>query len=456
VPRLQVAMARRRSPLLDWLRRAQRARGVEVGLRCRAASAARLARRRGAARRAAHPGSGRGDELPHHRRTGEQQPADVNANPDHRWLTLSVNCRHPGRRGARLSRPASPGNREAGAAKPPRRVVVGPVHGQRSAGISRQARLRSWTRQLGWLRVPGDGLRHPRAGHVAHSWNDRVEHHHGEPDGRRAAGNHRNLLAPRLSAPARQRRSGVASFTMRSALPAALPVLQNEVGPIAVGYQDYSAPTLPTGMAPLTSGTIHASGLTASGTVASVLTTDLDCTLHAIGVASQMAGETVTVNLYSQWGGSPDGAILATIADAPLRVGYVELPLSAGVFLPAGGQVVVELVYSDPAAAPIVIGPDVINVTETSSTSIRPGRSADTHRPGVRRPADEPGDAWHRVAAAHRFRVPDRSPACVTPRAAPRAPRPARPPRGTRASMRARRPRARPPRRRCSPPPVRA
>lgn len=171
-------------------------------------------------------------------------------------------------------------------------------------------------------------------------------------------------------------RSGVASFTMRAALPAALPVLQNEVGPIAVGYQEHSAPTLPTGMAPLTSGTIHASGLMASGTVASVLTSELDCTLHAIGVGSQMAGETVTVNLYSQWlGGGPGGGLLATIADAPLRVGYVELPLSAGVFLPAGGQLVVELVYSDPAAAPVVIGPDVINFTETSSTSIRPGLS---------------------------------------------------------------------------------
>lgn len=171
-------------------------------------------------------------------------------------------------------------------------------------------------------------------------------------------------------------RTGVASFTMRAALPGALPVLQNEVGPIGVGYQDYSAPTLPTGMAPLTSGTIHASGLVASGTVASVLASELDCTLHAIGVASQMAGETVDVNLYSHWlDDGPGGTLLASIAAVPLAVGYVELPLSAGVFLPAGGQLVVELVYSDPAAVPIVVGPDVINFTDTSSTSIRPGLS---------------------------------------------------------------------------------
>lgn len=169
-------------------------------------------------------------------------------------------------------------------------------------------------------------------------------------------------------------RSGVASFTMQVALPSALPVLQNEVGPLPVGYQNYSATTLPTGMASLASGSVPESGLVASGTVASVLVAEQDCTLSAIGVASQAAGATVTVNLYSQWvGGSPGGALLATIANAPLQVGYVELPLSAGVFLPANGQLVVELAYSDPGAVPVVIGPDVINLATTSNAAVRSG-----------------------------------------------------------------------------------
>ncbi|MFM7244507.1 MAG: PEP-CTERM sorting domain-containing protein [Planctomycetaceae bacterium] len=165
-------------------------------------------------------------------------------------------------------------------------------------------------------------------------------------------------------------RSGVASFTMR----AALPVLQNEVGPLSVPFQTYSADTLPTGMASLTSGSVPASGLVASGTVASVLVADHDCTLSAIGVASQMAGATVTVNLYSQSaGGALGGTLLASIANAPLQVGYAELPLSAGIFLPANGQLVVELAYSDPAAVPVVIGPDVINLAATGSESVRSG-----------------------------------------------------------------------------------
>jgi hypothetical protein len=171
-------------------------------------------------------------------------------------------------------------------------------------------------------------------------------------------------------------RSGVASFTMRAALPSALPVLQNEVGPLPVPFQTYAASTLPTGMAAVTSGSVPASGLVASGTVASVLMADQDCTLSAIGVASQMAGVTVTVNLYSQWvGSSPGGTLLASIANAPLQVGYAELPLSAGVLLPANGQLVVELAYSDPDAVPVVLGPDVINLATTASASIRPGLS---------------------------------------------------------------------------------
>lgn len=171
-------------------------------------------------------------------------------------------------------------------------------------------------------------------------------------------------------------RSGVASFTMRAALPGALPVLQNEVGPIAIDYAQYAASTLPTGMAPLTSGTIDGSGLVASGTVASVLTSSQDCTLSAIGVASQMAGATVDVNLYSQWlGGGPGGTLLGSVVGAPLTVGYVELPLSTGVFLPANAQLVVELIYSDTAAIPVVIGPDVINLSTTGSTAVRSGLS---------------------------------------------------------------------------------
>jgi hypothetical protein len=171
-------------------------------------------------------------------------------------------------------------------------------------------------------------------------------------------------------------RSGVASFTMRAAVSGALPVLQNEVGPIAVDYAQYAASTLPTGMAPLASGTIDGAGLVASGTVASVLTSSQDCTLTAIGVASQMAGTTVDVNLYSQWlGGGPGGTLLGSIVGAPLAVGYVELPLSAGVFLSANAQLVVELIYSDTAAIPVVIGPDVINLSTTGSTAVRSGLS---------------------------------------------------------------------------------
>ena len=171
-------------------------------------------------------------------------------------------------------------------------------------------------------------------------------------------------------------RSGVASFTMRAALPGALPVLQNEVGPIAVDYAQYAASTLPTGMAPLVSGTIDGSGIVASGTVASVLTSSQDCTLSAIGVASQVAGATVDVKLYSQWlGGGPGGTLLGSIVGAPLTVGYVELPLSAGIVLPANTQLVVELIYSDTAAVPIVVGPDIVNLSMTGGTSVRSGLS---------------------------------------------------------------------------------
>lgn len=171
-------------------------------------------------------------------------------------------------------------------------------------------------------------------------------------------------------------RSGVASFTMRAALPDSLPVLQNEVGPLSTAYSQYAAPTLPTGMAPLASGTIDGSGFVPSGTVASVLTAPQDCTLSAIGVASQMAGATVSANLYSQWlNGAPGGTLLASIADVPLAVGYAEVPLSAPLVLSANQLLVVELIYSDVAAVPVVVGPDVINFTNTGSTSVRAGLS---------------------------------------------------------------------------------
>jgi hypothetical protein len=87
-------------------------------------------------------------------------------------------------------------------------------------------------------------------------------------------------------------RSGVAAFTMRPALAGQLPVLQNEVGPIAVGYADYAAPTLPTEL-----------------------------------------------------------------------------------LLETNQQVVVQLAYSDPAAVPVVVGPDVINFTAVGETAVRSGLS---------------------------------------------------------------------------------
>lgn len=171
-------------------------------------------------------------------------------------------------------------------------------------------------------------------------------------------------------------RSGVAAFTMRPALVGQLPVLQNEVGPIAIGYEAYAAPTLPTGMASLTSGTLHGSGLLASGTVASLLTSATDSRLAAIGVASQMAGATVDVSIYSQWlGGGPGGTLLASITGTSLPVGYVELQLPTELLLETNQQVVVQLAYSDPAAVPVVVGPDVINFTAAGDTAVRGGLS---------------------------------------------------------------------------------
>jgi hypothetical protein len=141
-------------------------------------------------------------------------------------------------------------------------------------------------------------------------------------------------------------RTGVAAFVMENTGDYGQTVLQNELGPL--GYSNNYLD----GQGPLGMAQAHAK------TVASVLTPGEDGLLMALGVATQVAGTSLTVQIYGDWGvDGPEN--LLTLQNFTLDgVGYQLLDLSDFITLTDGDSIIVELIYGDFDSAAVVIGND--------------------------------------------------------------------------------------------------
>jgi len=171
-------------------------------------------------------------------------------------------------------------------------------------------------------------------------------------------------------------RSDVSAFALASnPASGSIVVMQNEVGPIKQDFSNYSAPTTPTGMASLKTGMLGANPLSPSGTAASLLTASVNGTLTSIGVASLHNGANVTISIYGAWNNGPSGPALLTQQVDNLNLGYQLVDLNQTFSLTSNQTIVIELSYSMAHAVPIVVGPDVINYTNSGNSTVRSGLS---------------------------------------------------------------------------------
>lgn len=148
-------------------------------------------------------------------------------------------------------------------------------------------------------------------------------------------------------------RTGVASFELGSAAAYSPTVLQNELGPMAYA-NNYVAGQGPLGMA-------QRNELTA----ASLLTSDTDTQLIALGLASQVADVSVLVSIYGSWANGAPSDLLTQQTFLLDGIGYQLNDLSVPIDLMAGDEIVIELTYNVAGAMPVVIGGTGLNGYET-------------------------------------------------------------------------------------------
>lgn len=154
-------------------------------------------------------------------------------------------------------------------------------------------------------------------------------------------------------------RSGVAAFQLDNILPNQV-VLQNELGPMeyAGNY------TIVGGTSPAYTGSPLGMGYRAENEVASILTPNQDGLLVALGLATQVGGVTVKVQIFDDWlDGAPENPLLNVPETFTLDgIGYYEFALTGALSLTNGDSIVVMLTYLDENgdavahAVPIVIG----------------------------------------------------------------------------------------------------
>lgn len=162
-------------------------------------------------------------------------------------------------------------------------------------------------------------------------------------------------------------RTGVAAFQMESNGAYASRVMQNELGPMDYvnNYVDGQNPT----------GVFSAAGLTA----ASILTSDVDTRLLAIGLLTNVAQTNVTVDFFESWNNGPSN-LLSTETFFLGGIGYQMNPLTTPIDLLSGQRIVVQLTYDQPNAIPVVLGGTGLNgsrnVTKNLSFLLNPETSS--------------------------------------------------------------------------------
>lgn len=145
-------------------------------------------------------------------------------------------------------------------------------------------------------------------------------------------------------------RVGVTAFAMEPMGNYSPEVLQNELGPMSYAFY-YDEGQNPLGMHALS-----------HNRVAGILTSPEDATLLALGLGSHLAGVDVTVNIYSDWNLGPDNLLLTE--DFTMDgIGYQLNDLGTSLAMSAGSSLVIELIYSTPGAAPVVLGGTGLNGT---------------------------------------------------------------------------------------------
>lgn len=171
-------------------------------------------------------------------------------------------------------------------------------------------------------------------------------------------------------------RVGVSTFTLLDNASYSSTVIQNELGPTAIGEYfaaTYTGPTkdlyIPSGMPTV-----------AHHTAAAVLTPASDGELLALGLFTQLANVLVDVEIYETWDNGPSGFLGGsryTLDD----IGYFQVELPDSLTLTAADSIVVQLTYLDaltldPAlgALGITIGGSGLNF-DTNTNSVASGLS---------------------------------------------------------------------------------
>jgi hypothetical protein len=171
-------------------------------------------------------------------------------------------------------------------------------------------------------------------------------------------------------------RVGVSTYTLLDNAPYSSTVIQNELGPTAIGEYfaaTFAGPTkdlyIPSGMPTV-----------AHHTAAAVLTPASDGELRALGLFTQLANVLVEVAIYETWDNGPSGFLGGsryTLDD----IGYFQVELPESLTLTAADSIVVQLTYLDaltldPAlgALGITIGGSGLNF-DSNTNSVASGLS---------------------------------------------------------------------------------